>query len=69
MRVATFSMRAAGGKDVQLMIHAEVGADYTGQKTVVLGFVIADANDRSSSGARATVRCVRPLRASRPPCS
>ena len=28
------------------MIHAEVGADYTAQKTVVLGFVIADRNDR-----------------------
>lgn len=46
MRVASYSVRASGGKDVQLMIHAEIGADYTEQKNVVLGFVIADANDR-----------------------
>ena len=46
MRVASYSVRASGGKDVQLMIHAEIGADYTEPKNVVLGFVIADANDR-----------------------
>jgi VWFA-related protein len=46
IRVATFSMRGAGEKNIQLMIHAEVGADYTAQKSVVLGFVIADRNDR-----------------------
>jgi VWFA-related protein len=46
MRVASFAMRGPGGKDVQLMIHAEVGADYTEQKTVVLGFVIAGAGDK-----------------------
>lgn len=46
IRVATFSMRGSGDKNVQLMIHGEVGADYAAQKTVVLGFVIADRNDR-----------------------
>jgi len=46
MRVASFAMRGQGGKDVQLMIHAEVGADYTEQKTVVVGFVIAGAGDK-----------------------
>ncbi len=46
IRVATFSMRGAGEKNIQLMIQAEVGADYTAQKSVVLGFVIADRNDR-----------------------
>ncbi len=46
IRVATFSMRGGGDKNIQLMIHAEVGADYAAQKTVVLGFVIADRNDR-----------------------
>ena len=46
MRVASFAMRGPGGKDVQLMIHAEVGADYTEQKTVVLGFVIAGPGDK-----------------------
>ena len=46
IRVATFSMRGAGDKNIQLMIHAEVGADYAAQQTVVLGFVIADRNDR-----------------------
>jgi len=46
MRVASFAMRGQGGKDVQLMIHAEVGADHTEQKTVVVGFVIADAGDK-----------------------
>ncbi len=46
IRVATFSMRGAGEKNIQPMIQAEVGADYTAQKSVVLGFVIADKNDR-----------------------
>lgn len=46
MRVSSVALRGPGGKDVQLMIHAEVGADYTEQATVVLGFVIADANDK-----------------------
>jgi hypothetical protein len=46
VRVATFSMRGAGEKNIQLMIQAEIGADYTTQKSVVLGFVIADKNDR-----------------------
>lgn len=46
IRVATFSMRGGGDKNIQLMIQAEVGADYTAQKSVVLGFVIADRNDR-----------------------
>ena len=46
IRVATFSMRGAGEKKIQLMIQAEVGADYAAQKSVVLGFVIADRNDR-----------------------
>jgi VWFA-related protein len=46
IRVATFSMRGAGEKNIQLMIQAEVGADYAVQKSVVLGFVIADKNDR-----------------------
>src|SRR5262245_2926402 len=46
IRVATFSMRGAGRKTIQLMIQGEVGADYSAQKSVVLGFVIADANDR-----------------------
>ena len=39
-------MRGPSGKDVQLMIHAEVGADYTEQQTVVLGFVIADTRGK-----------------------
>ena len=46
LRVTSFAMRGPGGKDVQLMIHAEVGADYTEPKTVVLGFVIAGAGDK-----------------------
>jgi VWFA-related protein len=46
MRVTSFAMRGPGGKDVQLTIHAEVGADYTEQKTVLLGFVIAGPGDK-----------------------
>ena len=46
MRVSSFAMRGPGGKDVQLLIHAEVGADYTEQQTVVLGFVIADTDGK-----------------------
>ena len=46
MRVSSFAMRGPSGKDVQLMIHAEVGADYTEQQMVVLGFVIADTRGK-----------------------
>jgi VWFA-related protein len=46
IRVSSVALRGPGGKDVQLMIHAEVGGDYTEHTTVVLGFVIADANDK-----------------------
>jgi VWFA-related protein len=46
IRVSSVARRGPGKKDVQLMIHAEVGADYTEQTPVVLGFVIADANDK-----------------------
>lgn len=46
IRVTSLAMRGSGGNDVQLMIHAEVGADYTEQKSVVLGFVIAGAGDK-----------------------
>jgi VWFA-related protein len=60
IRVATFSMRGAGEKNIQLMIQAEVGADYTAQKIVVLGFVIADKNDRVVT-RRAGNSSLRPL--------
>ena len=46
IRVTSLAMRGPGGNDVQLMIHAEVGADYTEQKSVVLGFVIAGSGDK-----------------------
>ena len=60
IRVATFSMRGGGEKNIQLMIQAEVGADYTAQKSVVLGFVIADRNDRVVQ-RRAGNSSLRPL--------
>ncbi len=65
IRVATFSMRGAGDKNIQLMIQAEVGADYTAQKSVVLGFVIADKNDRVIQ-RRAGNSALRPIAPGRP---
>jgi VWFA-related protein len=65
IRVATFAMRGNGASDIRLMIHAEVGADYTAQKTVVLGFVIADATDTVIE-RRAGNSTLRPVSASGP---
>jgi hypothetical protein len=65
IRVATFSMRGSGDGNIQLMIQAEVGAEYTAQKSVVLGFVIADRNDRVVQ-RRAGNSALRPVVASEP---
>jgi hypothetical protein len=65
IRMATFSMRGSGEKNIQLMIQAEVGADYTAQKSVVLGFVIADRNDRVVQ-RRAGNSSLRPVVADQP---
>jgi VWFA-related protein len=45
LRTATFSLRAPDER-VQVLIHAEVGANYSAPRLVTLGFYIADAAGR-----------------------
>jgi VWFA-related protein len=45
-RVASFALQGPERDKVQLLIHADVGADYSASKVVSIGYVIADANGR-----------------------
>jgi VWFA-related protein len=65
IRLATFSMGGADARNIQLMVQAEVGAGYTAQKTIVLGFVIADRSDRVVQ-RRAGNSNLRPIDPGRP---
>jgi VWFA-related protein len=67
LRVATFSTRSgeSPGDKVQLLIHAEIGADYTSPKRVTLGYIIADRNDRIVE-RKAGNSLLRPMSTDRP---
>jgi VWFA-related protein len=46
LRVASFALQGPEAGRVQLLIHADIGADYAASKVVSLAYVIADANGR-----------------------
>jgi hypothetical protein len=46
LRVATFSLQGPEADKVQLLIHADVGTDYSASRVVSLGYLITDANGR-----------------------
>jgi VWFA-related protein len=46
LRVASFALQGPERDRVQLLIHADVGADYTGSKVTSLAYVIADQAGR-----------------------
>ena len=43
MRVATFAMRDQNGARIQVLIHADVGSNYTSAKPVTVGYAVIDA--------------------------
>ena len=46
LRVASFSLQGPERDKVQMVIHADVGADYAASKPVALGYLIVDRNGR-----------------------
>lgn len=56
LRVATFSLQGPETGRVQLLLHADVGADYPSSRTVALGYVITDLNGRVVQSQAAETR-------------
>ena len=56
LRVATFSLRGPDPSKVQLLIHADVGEDYTSSREVALGYVISDSEGRIVESQAADAR-------------
>jgi len=56
LRVATFSLRGPDPSKVQLLIHADVGEDYTSSRVVALGYVITDPDGRVVDSQAADAR-------------
>lgn len=46
LRLITFSLRGPEASKVQLLIHADVGANYSTSRVVSLGYIISDRNGR-----------------------
>src|SRR5439155_1819863 len=46
LRVATFSLQGPEATKIQVLIHADVGADYAGPKRMALGYTITDRDGR-----------------------
>jgi VWFA-related protein len=46
LRVASFSLQGPERDKVQMVIHADIGADYAASKPVALGYLIVDRNGR-----------------------
>ena len=56
LRVASFALQGPERDKVQLLIHADIGADYASSKVVSVGYVIADANGRMVDNKGADMR-------------
>lgn len=56
IRVATYSLEGPEAGRVQLLIHADVGTDYSSSRVVSLGYVITNLEGRSVDSQAATAR-------------
>lgn len=56
IRVATYSLQGPETGKVQLLIHADVGRDYSSSRVVSLGYVIADSEGRTVETQIASAR-------------
>jgi len=56
LRVASFALQGPERDKVQLLIHADVGTDYSASKTVSVGYVITDRDGRLVDNRAADMR-------------
>lgn len=56
LRVATYSLQGPEAQKVQLLIHADVGTDYSAPRFVSLGYVVSDMDGRIIDGQNLTPR-------------
>ncbi len=56
LRVVTFSLRDQDPTKVQLLIHADVGQQYTANRQIAVAYVIADENGRDVTSLGASAR-------------
>lgn len=56
LRVASFALQGPERDKVQILIHADIGADYSGSKVVSVGYVITDKNGRTVDTKAADTR-------------
>jgi VWFA-related protein len=56
LRVASFALQGPERGKVQLLIHADVGADYAASKVVSVGYVISDSTGRMVDNRAADMR-------------
>src|SRR5262249_47604035 len=56
LRVATFSLQGPERSKVQLLIHADIGTDYTAAKRLSIAYAITDADGRTSDSQTTDAR-------------
>jgi VWFA-related protein len=56
LRVASFALQGPERGKVQLLIHADVGTDYSTSKVVSIGYVISDSTGRAIDAASSDMR-------------
>lgn len=56
LRVATFSLQGPEAQKVQILIHADVGTDYSSSRVVTLAYTVSDPDGRVVEGQAATAR-------------
>src|SRR5262249_54717964 len=56
LRVATFSLQGPERSKVQLLIHADIGTDYTAAKRLSIAYAITDADGRTSDSPTTDAR-------------
>ena len=56
LRVATFTLQGPERSKLQLLIHADIGTDYSSPKRMSLGYVITDGEGRTVDSQTADVR-------------
>jgi VWFA-related protein len=56
LRVSTYSLQGPEVRKVQLLIHADVGRDYSASRSVSIGYVITDSEGRSVESQTASAR-------------
>ena len=61
LRVASFALQGPEAGKVQVLIHAEIGADYVASKPVAVGYLIADKEGRQIDTKSEVVRVAPPL--------